>query len=137
MITGLNHLTLGVSDLDASCDFYVSTLGMSLQAKWKHGAYLLAGDLWLCLAVDEPSPAADYTHYAFSVTGQSLEAWQQKCERAGVVQWKSNRSEGSSLYLLDPDGHQLELHIGDLASRLAAIEQNPYEDLQLFDRDNL
>jgi hypothetical protein len=39
--------------------------------------------------------------------------------------WKDNRSEGASLYFLDPDGHRLELHVGSLASRLAAYQANP------------
>lgn len=136
MITGLNHLTLAVSDLDKSCDFYISVLGLSIQAKWHRGAYLLAGDFWLCLSVDDVSPATDYTHYAFTLSGGSLDDWKERCDRAGVVQWKSNRSEGCSLYILDPDGHQLELHIGDLQSRLASIEKAPYDGLQLFNRTN-
>ena len=132
MITGLNHLTLAVSDLEVSCEFYTSLLGFELKAKWNHGAYLLAGDLWVCLSKDTAKPAGDYTHYAFSVSAKQLMLWQAKFEEAQVRQWKDNRSEGSSLYFLDPDGHQLELHVGDLNSRLSAIKDHPYEGLQLF-----
>ncbi|HEX5514181.1 MAG TPA: glutathione transferase, partial [Gammaproteobacteria bacterium] len=46
--------------------------------------------------------------------------------------WKDNKSEGDSLYFLDPDGHKLEIHVGDLESRLAALREKPYEGLQLF-----
>ena len=53
MITGINHITLSVIDLDKSFDFYIEVLGCKPVAKWKQGAYLLAGDLWLCLSVDE------------------------------------------------------------------------------------
>jgi catechol 2,3-dioxygenase-like lactoylglutathione lyase family enzyme len=47
MITGLNHITLSVRDLDRSFQFYVKTLGAKPLARWRRGAYLLAGDLWL------------------------------------------------------------------------------------------
>ncbi|MFB9570701.1 hypothetical protein ACFFRS_27370, partial [Saccharopolyspora hordei] len=46
--------------------------------------------------------------------------------------WKANRSEGASLYILDPDGHKLELHLGDLASRLAHFRQNAPKDMTVF-----
>ena len=70
MLTGLNHLTLSVSDLARSVDFYRNTLGLRLHARWDRGAYLSAGDLWLCLSLDAGAAGATcgrYTHYAFSI----------------------------------------------------------------------
>ena len=72
MISGLNHITLSVRDVDRSFGFYVETLGAKPLARWSKGAYLLAGDLWLCLSVDErtrSSPLPEYSHIAFSVSG--------------------------------------------------------------------
>jgi catechol 2,3-dioxygenase-like lactoylglutathione lyase family enzyme len=136
MITGLNHLTLAVADLDRAFAFYTGTLGLRPVAKWARGAYLLAGDAWLCLALDPAThvgPLPEYTHYAFSVdTGRFAEC-AAALRDAGVRVWKDNRSEGESFYFLDPDGHKLELHVGDLASRLASLGTQPYEGLTLFD----
>jgi hypothetical protein len=47
--------------------------------------------------------------------------------------WQENRSEGASLYFLDPDGHKLEIHAGDWQTRLAAMKQDPWEpDIEYF-----
>ena len=59
----------------------------------------------------------DYTHIAFDVAPEDFEPLRARVVSAPV--WKDNRSEGLSLYILDPDGHKLELHVGSLASRLA------------------
>lgn len=120
-VRGLNHLTLAVVDLDRSLAFYRDLLGLRLRALWAGGAYLEAGSLWLCLSVDPAAadrPHPDYTHIAFDVAEADFEGL---CERVAKVarQWRDNRSEGASLYILDPDGHKLELHVGSLETRLA------------------
>ena len=124
MIRGLNHLTLAVGDLDRSVSFYRDVLGLTLETLWPGGAYLTAGSLWLCLSPDprarrEPHP--DYTHAAFDVAAEDFEAAGERIRRSGATIWKDNRSEGDSLYFLDPDGHKLELHVGSLDSRLRAM----------------
>lgn len=126
-ISGLNHLTFAVSDLERSVSFYRDVLGCDLKALWETGAYLTAGDLWLCLSVDgaartEPHP--DYTHAAFGVDVADFEELARKIRAVAAV-WKDNRSEGASLYFLDPDGHRLELHVGTLESRLQHYRDNP------------
>ena len=126
LITGLNHLTIAVSDLSRSFDFYVEVLGFEPQGLWNEGAYLSAGDLWLCLILENAIPAKDYTHYAFSVNDIDFASSVRKLEDYGSTCWKNNVSEGSSHYFLDPDGHKLEIHCGDLKSRLKAVELKPY-----------
>lgn len=80
------------------------------------GAYLSAGDLWLCLSLAPSSPASDYTHYAFSIDDDKFDDGVARLLRAGVTCWKENSSEGSSYYFLDPHGHKLELHSGNLVT---------------------
>ncbi|WP_371271382.1 VOC family protein, partial [Enterococcus faecium] len=43
-LSGLNHLTLAVSQLAPSVAFYQQLLGMTLHARWDSGAYLSCGD---------------------------------------------------------------------------------------------
>lgn len=126
MLASLNHLTLATSDLDRAFDFYVDLLGARPEARWDRGAYLSVGELWLCLSVDEARPADDYTHVAFGTAAGTFTETVVRLKRADVTEWRSNSSEGESFYFLDPDGHKLELHEGDLASRLAAVERAPY-----------
>lgn len=128
-ITGINHVTVAVSDLDRSIGFYRDVLGGRLAVRWAHGAYLTLGDLWWCLAVDEPQPREDYSHLALEVAADDLEGWRRHLEAANVRFWKSDRSEGASLYLLDPDGHRLELHVGSLQTRLDSLRHRPYDGL--------
>lgn len=126
-VTGLNHLTFAVSDLDRSVAFYRDLLGCDLRAVWATGAYLEAGSLWLCLSVDQAArdaPHPDYTHVAFSVEAGDFEALSARVRAAARV-WKDDRSEGASLYFLDPDGHRLELHVGSLESRLQDYRDHP------------
>lgn len=131
-VSELNHITIAVSSLSRSFDFYVELLGLKPHARWARGAYLCAGNLWLCLSVDQTSPAMDYTHIAFTIDIEDIDSWITRIDIAGVKRWKKNTSEGDSIYFLDPDGHQLELHVGDLQSRLNAIRKQPYDDLELF-----
>ncbi len=136
MLAGLNHLTLSVSCLETSFNFYIQTLGCKPLVKWKRGAYLLAGNLWLCLSVDfnlQNQTSSDYTHIAFSVAPEFLEEDRQNINQYNLKLWQENISEGDSLYILDPDNHKLELHLGNWRSRLAAIKENPYEDMIFFD----
>ena len=133
MIQGLNHITLAVSDLDRSLRFYREVLGLTGRVMWEKGAYLSAGSLWLCLSVDEVCEKADYTHFAFSISNESFSDFVEKLTLNGVPQWKSNSSEGYSVYFLDPDGHKLEAHAGDLHSRLKSLKSLkniPYKNQQ-------
>ena len=135
MIVGINHITISIFDLEKSFNFYTQILGCQPLAKWKKGAYLLAGELWLCLSVDchtRCQVLPEYSHIAFTVTPEEFGNYCQKITELNIKLWKENTSEGDSLYLLDPDGYKLELHVGNWQTRLAAIRQQPYEDLVFF-----
>lgn len=136
MIGGLSHLTFSVRDLGRSFAFYRDVLGFRPLARWSDGAYFLAGEsTWVCLTKDvrtREGPLPEYTHAAFSVTADAFES-----VRARVLEqareWKTDTSEGPSIYILDPDGHKLELHVGDWRSRLEACRIAPYGDMEFFE----
>lgn len=135
MISGLNHITLAVTDIDKSFHFYHEILGLTPLVKWDRGAYFLVGDFWFCLNVDKKrEPATCYTHYAFTVSDVEFEKLCQELISAGVALFKENTSPGKSLYFLDPDGHKLEIHVGNWRSRIEAKQEDAgdWEDVRWF-----
>lgn len=135
MIQGLNHITIAVSDLERSFDFYANVLGFKPLMRHEKGAYFLAGDLWFCLDLDPQTRSGalpEYTHFAFSVNAEDFEMFSKKITAAGAKIWKENKSEGDSLYVLDPDGHKLEIHVGSWQSRLETYKSNPKYNYMTF-----
>lgn len=133
-VSGLNHVTLAVRELDRSIAFYRDLLGCTVRAVWADGAYLEAGPLWLCLARDDQarsSPHADCTHIAFSVPMSEYDALSAQLIARCVI-WKTDRSEGASTYFLDPDGHKLEIHLGSLQTRLAHYRAEPGKGVRII-----
>ena len=129
MLKGLNHITIAVSDLERSLAFYIELLGMKGHVRWDGGAYLSHGGVWFCLSRDKPAPSLDYSHIALTIAGPGFSAFSAKLREAGVTEWKQNSSEGQSVYFLDPDGHKLEVHCGNLQMRLDALKHKPYSGL--------
>ncbi|MDP2699486.1 VOC family protein [Thalassospira sp.] len=127
MIRGLNHLTLAVWDLERSFGFYTAVLDARPLMRWNTGAYLLLGDIWLCLSLadDAPKPAQNYTHIALDVAPDAFATLAERLRAGNIPEWQDNKSEGASLYFLDPDGHRLEIHSGDWQSRLAQYRIHP------------
>lgn len=136
MVTGLNHITLSVVDLDRAFRFYSESLGLRPVARWYKGAYLAAGEFWVCLTleseqIDRPLNPT-YDHVAFTVSDSDYQTLCARLTDAGVKQWQENHSEGDSFYFLDPDGHKLEVHVSDLERRLEALRRTPPRELVLF-----
>jgi catechol 2,3-dioxygenase-like lactoylglutathione lyase family enzyme len=133
MLKGINHITIAVSELEKALQFYVGLLGFKLRARWDSGAYLLLGGIWLCLSKGTVVPSNDYSHIAFDIEASDFDQFAAGLRQAGVREWKRNKSEGPSLYLLDPDGNKLEIHTGNLESRIASLRDRPYDGLQIFE----
>lgn len=135
MIRGLNHITFAVTDLARSFAFYVEALGCRPVARWSNGAYLTAGGVWLALVVEDdvnPTGRTDYSHIAFTCAPDDFAAMSERLRAAGADTWQPNRSEGDSFYFTDPDGHRLELHVGDLDSRLMHMRSHPWDSIEFF-----
>lgn len=135
MITGVNHITLSTRSLERSFAFYTQVLGLRPVAKWPAGAYLLAGETWVALVLDEaarPARLPEYSHIALSVDEANFAELAGRIIQAGAEIWQENRTEGASLYFVDPDGHKLEIHASDLATRLKTAREKPWAGLEFF-----
>ena len=133
MLQGINHITIAVSDLARSIYFYQKQLGMTLKAQWPSGAYLCLAGQWICLSLDDVCPSKDYSHIAFDIAKEDFQPFCDQLVAQDVALWKQNKSEGQSLYLLDPDGYKLEIHVGDLASRLQAMKAAGKEGVVFYE----
>ncbi|MCX6957066.1 MAG: VOC family protein [Verrucomicrobiae bacterium] len=136
-VSGLNHITLAVTDIEKSFSFYRDLLGFKPLVKWDRGAYFLIGEdvFWFCLNVDGRRQAnACYTHYTFTVAEKDFKQMEKKLREAGVSCFKENTSPGASFYFLDPDGHKLEIHAGGVKDRLEAKKADPgsWRDVEWF-----
>ena len=135
MISGVNHITLSIGDVERSFAFYTSVLGLKPLAKWPKGAYLLAGDMWVALVVDgqvRHGALPEYTHIAFTVARPDFAALSTRIRASGAAIWQENWTEGESLYFVDPDRHKLEIHASDLETRLRSAKEQPWEGLEFF-----
>lgn len=74
----------------------------------------------------------EYTHVAFSVSSQDFGPLSERIKRSGAEIWQENRTEGASLYFVDPNGHKLEIHASDLTARLRAARQESWPGLEIL-----
>lgn len=134
MIDGINHITIAVNNISRSFQFYADIMGFTPLCRSEQVAYFLVGKpddigcLWFCLDYDreqarQPSPCS--SHIAFSVSAENFMPLSARIMAAGMPSFKENSSPGESLYFLDPDGHKLEIHVGDWRSRIEAKKKQP------------
>lgn len=129
MLTGLNHITLATKDISESIEFYIS-LGFEAHVRWGSGAYLTLQDLWLCLSKGNVDHKTDYIHISYSVEESNFDELRSNLLKKSIKEWQENMSEGKSMYLLDPSGHKLEVHVGSLTSRLNELKDKPYKGME-------
>jgi glyoxylase I family protein len=123
-IAGLHHLSLTVSDLERSIDFYTRVMGLRLIGENNHDGgrtvVLTQGRTGFVLLLQQHKahegtnysefrPGLD--HLSFRVAGRSsLEIWSAHLDREGVDRREILDDEwGSVLVFRDPDRIQLEV----------------------------
>jgi len=98
----LNHIALTVTDLDRSREFYVKTLGMTVNRSSPNSCFLDFGDSFLALFRGN-NPRMH--HYCYSVRDYGVEQAARKLRSIGI----EPRIEGNRIYFPDPDGLTVQL----------------------------
>jgi metallothiol transferase len=124
-ITGINHITFSVSNLDKSCEFYEKIFNIKPEYRWEQGAYYNLCGYWLALNEEKNIPRNEikysYTHIAFSVPEEDFDLISEhfeKCKEAYSTGRTRDEREKKSVYFQDPDGHKFEFHCGEMKDRL-------------------
>ena len=132
MITGINHITLNVIDIDDTFAFYTEVLGMKPVMKSKMSAYLLAGDVWLAIVKGTSRNDNSYDHVAFQVPEDKFHDLCTAIKKKGCQEWQENKSEGDSLYFLDPSGNKFEIHCSTLQNRVREGKANWGDEIEWY-----
>ena len=117
---GLDHVAIGVADVERSRLFYERVLGLErAHEEWDVPVVMAASGSGIALFPKElhPSsvpddaeqPAIRVLHIAFRLDREGFEAAREELARAGVPARFADHGISHSVYLSDPDGHQIEL----------------------------
>jgi len=123
--SGLDHVAIGVSDVERSREFYERVLGFErLCPEWDvpvvmgvdgTGVAIFDRELHPSTTPDDADPPAlRILHIAFRVDRPGFEEARQALAGEGMEARFSDHGISHSLYIRDPDGHQVELTTYDV-----------------------
>jgi catechol 2,3-dioxygenase-like lactoylglutathione lyase family enzyme len=112
-VTGINHVVLHVTDMTRSRNFYIGILGFEDRNAPGESdpkrSFLLCGTQGIDL-FEIPGDAAggkEMNHMALSVAAEQLDDAIDELARAGIA--TSEPTRRNSVFIFDPDGHQIEI----------------------------
>lgn len=120
---GLDHVAIGVADVERSRGFYADVLGFErAHDAWDRPVVMAAGDTGVAIFDRHGPPAADdgdppparILHVAFRVDRDGLERARAELAERGLEVQFSDHGISHSIYFEDPDGHRLELTTYDV-----------------------
>ncbi len=126
-IKGLSHITFVCKDLEKTAHLFKHVFGAEEIYSSSDKTFSIAKErflnvagIWIAIMEGE-SIEKTYNHIAFQVASEDLSAFEERVISLGLTILpgrKRDSAEGDSLYFYDYDNHLLELHTGDLDTRL-------------------
>jgi catechol-2,3-dioxygenase len=108
VLTGLSHLALEVTDLDAARAFYADRFGLSATREADGDVVLSVGETDLRLRRPTATPRGGlHTHFAFTAAPGTYDAWRDRL--ADLDPEEVDFGAYRSLYVYDPDGNCVEI----------------------------
>jgi catechol 2,3-dioxygenase-like lactoylglutathione lyase family enzyme len=117
-LEGIDHVAMGVSDIERSAKWYVDVLGFERlhQGMWNGvPTFIGKGNTGIALfpASDAPKSSSHreirMLHLAFRANQENFLAAQRELEKHGIKFEFQDHEIAHSIYFRDPDGHQLEI----------------------------
>jgi catechol 2,3-dioxygenase-like lactoylglutathione lyase family enzyme len=135
-IAALDHVAIGVADVERSCAFYARVLGFErLFPEWDRPVFMGTGAIGVAIFdqdVHAPSrpddavlPAARILHFAFRVDRAGLDAARSELAGEDFKLTFTDHGLSHSLYFRDPDGHLVELTTYDVQPRRRKRPSSP------------
>jgi catechol 2,3-dioxygenase-like lactoylglutathione lyase family enzyme len=106
--TELNHVTIRVSDLKRSKEFYQYVFGLSVMKEDAELCYLKSGRGFLCLSQADKGTSPGFDHFCFGVPDFDRAAGMTRLS-ASKLALRHDTDDPQIVYVLDPDKISVQL----------------------------